>query len=190
MNKVIKAKRLPIDPGPAAWREILPKQKRYPDLENTISADWLIIGGGFTGLSAAKRLCELANNDKIILIEASEIAAGPAGRNSGFMIDLPHELGSGSYQDTIERDKLHVKLNRYALNFAKNSSKEYDMPKEAADPVGRINSYVNISGEKHNHEYSKHLDQLGETYENLSAKDMKDITGSDFYSGDYLCQDV
>ncbi len=119
MNKVIKAKRLPIDPGPAAWREILPKQKRYLDLENTISADWLIIGGGFTGLSAAKRLCELANNDKIILIEASEIAAGPAGRNSGFMIDLPHELGSGSYQDTIERDKLHVKLNRYALNFAK-----------------------------------------------------------------------
>ena len=36
MNKVIKAKRLPIDPGPAAWREILPKQKRYLDLENTI----------------------------------------------------------------------------------------------------------------------------------------------------------
>jgi len=27
MNKVIKAKRLPIDPGPPAWREILPKQK-------------------------------------------------------------------------------------------------------------------------------------------------------------------
>ena len=46
MNKVIKAKRLPIDPGPAAWREILPKQKRYLDLENTISADWLIIEVG------------------------------------------------------------------------------------------------------------------------------------------------
>ena len=183
MNKVIKAKRLPIDPGPPAWREILPQQKRYPDLENTASTDWLIIGGGFTGLSAAKRLCELSNNDKIVLIEANEIASGPAGRNSGFMIDLPHELGSGSYQDTIERDKLHVKLNRYALNFAKNSSKEYEMPKEAADPVGRINSYVNITGKKHNQEYSKHLEQLGEKFENLSADDMKDITGSEFYSG-------
>jgi len=183
MDKVIKAKRLPIDPGPPAWREILPKQKRYLNLEDTISTEWLIIGGGFTGLSAAKRLCELSNDDKIVLIEVSEIAAGPAGRNSGFMIDLPHELGSGSYQDTIERDKLHVKLNRYALQFAKNASKEYEMPKEAADPVGRINSYVNVTGKKHNHEYSKHLDQLGEKYENLSEKDMKDITGSDFYRG-------
>jgi glycine/D-amino acid oxidase-like deaminating enzyme len=182
MTKTIVAKRLPIDPGPAAWKEILPKQKRYPELNDNINTDWLIIGGGFAGLSAAKRICELTQ-DKVTLIEASEIASGPAGRNSGFMIDLPHELGSGSYQDTIERDKLHVKLNRYALDFALNASKEYEMPKEAADPVGRINSYVNKSGKNHNREYSKHLDQLGEKYKELSASDMKEITGSNFYSG-------
>ncbi|MDA1035226.1 MAG: FAD-binding oxidoreductase, partial [Proteobacteria bacterium] len=182
MTKTIVAKRLPIDPGPAAWKEILPKQKRYPELNDNINTDWLIIGGGFAGLSAAKRICELTK-DKVTLIEASEIASGPAGRNSGFMIDLPHELGSGSYQDTIERDKLHVKLNRYALDFALNVSKEYEMPKEAADPVGRINSYVNKSGKNHNQEYSKHLDQLGEKYKELSASDMKEVTGSDFYSG-------
>ena len=182
MTKTIVAKRLPIDPGPAAWKEILPKQKRYPELNDNINTDWLIIGGGFAGLSAAKRICELTK-DKVTLIEASEIASGPAGRNSGFMIDLPHELGSGSYQDTIERDKLHVKLNRYALDFALNTSKEYEMPKEAADPVGRINSYVNKSGQNHNQEYSKHLDQLGEKYKELSADDMKEVTGSDFYSG-------
>ena len=182
MTKTIVAKRLPIDPGPAAWKEILPKQKRYPELNDNINTDWLIIGGGFAGLSAAKRICELTQ-DKVTLIEASEIASGPAGRNSGFMIDLPHELGSGSYQDTIERDKLHIKLNRYALDFALNASKEYEMPKEAADPVGRINSYVNKSGKNHNREYSKHLDQLGENYKELSASDMKEVTGSDFYSG-------
>ena len=183
MNKTIVAKRLPIDPGPAAWKEILPKQKRFPELNDTINTEWLIIGGGFAGLSAAKKLCELTNKDKVTLIEASEIASGPAGRNSGFMIDLPHELGSGSYQDTVERDKLHVKLNRYALDFAINASKEYQMPKEAADPVGRINSYVNKSGENHNQEYLKHLNQLGEKYKELSASDMKEVTGSDFYSG-------
>ena len=59
MNKTIVAKRLPIDPGPAAWKEILPKQKRFPELNDTINTEWLIIGGGFAGLSAAKRICEL-----------------------------------------------------------------------------------------------------------------------------------
>lgn len=181
MNKVISAKRLPKDPGPPAWKSILPDQKRYPILEDNILADWLIIGGGFTGLSAAKRICEITGGDSVVLLEASEIASGPAGRNSGFMIDLPHELGSGSYQDTIERDKLHVKLNRYALDFAKKSSKEYEMPDEAADPVGRINGVVNDTGEKHNHEYSEHLKKLGENFKLLSSDEMKEVTGTDFY---------
>ena len=180
-------KRLPKDPGPPAWRSIIPEQPRYPKLEKKILTDWLVIGGGFAGLSAARRLCKITNTDKVILIEASEIAAGPAGRNSGFMIDLPHELGSGTYQDTIERDKLHIKLNRYALDFAKDAVKEYNMPDEAADPAGRINGVVNSNGEKHNEEYSKHLDKLGEKYKKLSSSDMKDITGSSFYkSGLFL----
>ena len=187
MNSEINVKRLPKDPGPPAWRNILPKQKRYSKLEKRTNSEWLIVGGGFAGLSAAKRLCETTNTDKIILIEASEIAAGPAGRNSGFMIDLPHELGSGSYQDTIERDKLHVKLNRYALDFAKKASDEYEMPKEAVESSGRINGVVNKTGEKHNLEYAKHLQKLGEKFNKLSKSDMIDITGSSFYeSGLYM----
>ena len=71
MNKVISAKRLPKDPGPPAWKSILPDQKRYPILEDNILADWLIIGGGFTGLSAAKRICEITGGDSVVLLEAS-----------------------------------------------------------------------------------------------------------------------
>ena len=41
MNKVISAKRLPKDPGPPAWKSILPEQKRYPKLEDNILTDWL-----------------------------------------------------------------------------------------------------------------------------------------------------
>ena len=187
MSKSRVAKRLPRDPGPPAWRNIIPDQPRYPKLENKIITDYLIIGGGFAGLSAARRLCQIVNTDKITLIEATEIAAGPAGRNSGFMIDLPHELGSGSYQDKIEVDQKHIKLNRHALQFAKNAAEEYLMPSEAVEQAGRINGVVNIDGEKHNLEYAQHLDKLGEKYKDLSTSDMKEITGSTFYkSGLFL----
>jgi len=187
MSNTRVAKRLPRDPGPPAWRSIIPDQPRYPKLENKIITDWLIVGGGFAGLSAARRLCQITNTDKIALIEASEIAAGPAGRNSGFMIDLPHELGSGSYQDKIAVDQKHIKLNRQALQFAKDAAEEYSMPTEAVEPSGRINGAVNINGEKHNKEYAQHLDQLGEQYKNLSSFEMEKITGSTFYkSGLFL----
>jgi glycine/D-amino acid oxidase-like deaminating enzyme len=32
-----------------------------------------------------------------VLLEAGRVAEGAAGRNSGFMIDLPHELTSEDY---------------------------------------------------------------------------------------------
>ena len=50
---------LPQDPGPAAWDEILPPAKLRPELQQPLTADWLIVGAGFAGLSAARRLSEL-----------------------------------------------------------------------------------------------------------------------------------
>ena len=100
-KKIIKVKRLPKDPGPAAWNQVLTQEPgfpelghSYPELQNSIQVDWLIIGGGFTGLAAARRLAQLVGDERIALLEAAQLANGPAGRNSGFMIDLPHELNS------------------------------------------------------------------------------------------------
>ncbi|MGB1920558.1 MAG: FAD-dependent oxidoreductase, partial [Candidatus Puniceispirillaceae bacterium] len=80
---------LPKNPGPAGWNRLLPPAAASQTLSGDIMADWLIIGGGFAGLSAARRLTQLAGRDeRILLLEAGRIGDGPAGRNSGFMIDL------------------------------------------------------------------------------------------------------
>jgi ribulose 1,5-bisphosphate synthetase/thiazole synthase len=80
-------KRLPVENGISGWEAI--SQRSFPvrSLEGDVTADWLIIGAGFAGLSAARRLLELRPNDKIVILEASEAGKGTAGRNSGFMID-------------------------------------------------------------------------------------------------------
>ena len=179
--------KLPKDPGPAAWREILTDLPAYPKLEGDHTADWLIIGGGFAGLSAARRLSQLRGGDKVILLEATRFGAGPAGRNSGFMIDLPHDLGNETYASGIDTDRKQIMLNRHAIGFARSAAEEYGMPEEAAAATGRINGATGAAGEYHNHSYGAHLDGLGERYEMLSADDMERITGSTFYSsGMYL----
>ena len=81
----MKVTSLPQNPGPAAWNAILPTQERLPSLLTQETADWLIVGAGFAGLSAARRLQVATPNDQIVSLEAKALAEGPAGRNSGFM---------------------------------------------------------------------------------------------------------
>ena len=173
---------LPRDPGPAAWNDILGPGARYPEAEGDITADWLVIGGGFAGLSAAKRLSELRGGDDIIILEATRIGAGPAGRNSGFMIDLPHELGADSYAASEEIDRKQIALNRHAQAFAKANAAEFDMPAEAVAEVGRVNGAVNAHGKAHNDAYAAHLANLGEAFTQMDAAAMQEMTGSQFYS--------
>ena len=52
----ITVDRMPFDPGPAAWNEILGQAKHYPPLAGERTDDVAIIGAGFACLSAARRL--------------------------------------------------------------------------------------------------------------------------------------
>ena len=181
--QVRQVKKLPRDPGSAAWHKLLGEVPSYPPLAQDIHVDWLVIGGGFAGLSAARRLCQVRNGDKVCVIEAGRFGEGPAGRNSGFMIDLPHELSSGEYAAGLDTDKKQIKLNRHAIDFALSAARAYHMADEAVDPCGRINGAVDADGQHHNTSYAAHLSALGEAFETLDAAQMKDITGSDFYTG-------
>ena len=179
--------RLPRDTGVTGWNAILGPAPSYPEAEGAISADWLVIGGGFAGLSAAKRLVELRGGDRIVLLEAARIGVGPAGRNSGFMIDLPHELSGDGYAGNADGDRLQINLNRHAQGFAKACAVEYEMPAEAVSQIGRMNGAVNARGEAHNDSYAAKLAALDEDYTKLSAAEMKEMTGTGIYrSGLFL----
>ncbi len=71
------------------WYNILPKPAPARVLAGSQSADWLVIGAGYAGLSAARRLAELHPEQRIALIEADRVGRGTAGRNAGFAIDHP-----------------------------------------------------------------------------------------------------
>ena len=173
--------KLPKNPGDTGWKEILPKRKVNPKLSDNINSDYLIIGGGFAGLSAARRLNQINKDAKIALLEACEIGEGPAGRNSGFMIDLPHNLASDDYLGSLEKDREQTLINRSAIEFAKDASQEYEMPSEAIQFIGKTNAAASEKGMKFNTEYAKHLDKTSESYKMLDAEEMKDLTGIDYY---------
>ncbi len=182
-DKPITVTRLPKDPGPAAWNAILPPRPPPRVLEDRITADWLVIGAGWAGLAAARRLTQLRGGDRIAVLEASRVAEGPAGRNSGFMIDLPHDLSADSYTGTADRDRRQIARNRAAIAFSAEAAEEYRMPDEAFARVGKTNAAATARGLAHNEEFARHLKSLGEPYEMLDAKAMQALTGTAFYLG-------
>ncbi|RBW58734.1 FAD-binding oxidoreductase [Ruegeria sp. A3M17] len=177
------AKRLPRQNGPAGWNAILPPQTSLPRLEQNISADVTIVGGGFAGLSAARRLRQLDPALKVVLLEAGRFAEGSAGRNSGFMIDLPHDLASDNYAGGgLEADRATIALNRRAIRFATNVAEECELPQEMFDPCGKFNAAATRAGDRHNREFAAHLDRLGEPSTIYDRQQMQEITGSPHYS--------
>ncbi len=175
-----RAQRLPSQRGLAAWDALLPARSPKPALDQDQTADFAVIGGGFAGLSAARRLRQLAPDSSIVLLEAGQIGHGPAGRNSGFMIDLPHELTSHDYAGPGD-DRAVIDLNRQAQSFAAEAVADYDIAPAFFDRAGKINGAVGAAAQQQNRSYAAHLEQLGEGYEMLDAQTIAEVTGSPHY---------
>lgn len=171
---------LPAHLGPAAWNAVLPPQDAHLRLESDQIADVVIIGAGFAGLAAARRLTQLMPGAQIALLDAGRIAEGAAGRNSGFMIDLPHELTSEDYAGTGD-DLTIIALNRKACNFARAAVEDYGIDPAFFDPAGKVNGAASETAHAHNQSYARHLASLGETSEMLDAQAMSELTGSAHY---------
>ncbi len=181
MNEHI-AKRLPVYRGPAAWNAILPQQPPPARLENGLTADVAIIGGGFAGLSAARRLRQIDPGISIAVLEAGRLAEGSSGRNSGFMIDLPHDISSEDYSGKgVSADRETIALNRTAIAFARAAGEEYGIDPAFFDPAGKINGAASGAAHELNRSYAAHLTHLGEASEMLDEQAMFEITGSRHY---------
>ncbi|MEE9209415.1 MAG: FAD-binding oxidoreductase [Kiloniellales bacterium] len=69
----------------------------YPELEGDTACDVCVVGGGFTGLSAALHLAE--RNYDVVLLEARRVGWGASGRNGG-------QLGSGQRQSQEHLERI------------------------------------------------------------------------------------
>lgn len=174
------ARRTPMQRGTAAWSAILPHQPAPVPLARDMTADVAIIGGGFAGLSAARHIRSLDPRARVVVLEAGRLAEGASGRNSGFMIDLPHELTSDDYAGHGD-DRTMIALNRKAIAFARDVVEEFGIPRDFFDPAGKINGAASAAADALNRSYARHLDGLGEANRHLDAQTMAEVTGSRHY---------
>jgi glycine/D-amino acid oxidase-like deaminating enzyme len=174
--------RYPAESQASGWYHLLDSVPALAPLQEQRHVDFLIIGAGFAGLSAAKRLSDLDPNASIAILEAQRLAGGASGRNSGFMIDLPHELNSKSYHGGVDADIQQIQQNRLAIAFAANVVDEFAL-KDCFQRCGKHHGATNGSGLRALDDFCQQLDTLNEPFEQLNQAQMKSLTGSDYYDG-------
>ncbi|NSY39333.1 FAD-binding oxidoreductase [Leisingera sp. ANG59] len=143
------------------------------------TCDWLVIGGGITGLSAATRLGEVAGNDRVLLVDARPIGWGASGRNSGFLLDLPHKFDL----ETRDKDRLTriMDLNRAAIDQMRARTQELSINCDWSD-CGKLQGAVKERGTGMIRSYVEALDWLGASYELLDRDGCAEVMGTRHYA--------
>lgn len=182
---------LPNDDKSCGWYSVLPPAEPATKLSATQKADYAIIGAGFAGLAAARRLAELKPNARIILVDAQRVAEGASGRNSGFVIDLPHKF-SLEHPDPELKQKL-LGLNRTAIAQLQGLIDKYNIDCQWS-AAGKYQGAVGSRGEAHLNHFEQLMKNLGETYRWVEKEELTKVLGTNYYSraiftpGSYLMQ--
>ncbi|MDN3556210.1 NAD(P)/FAD-dependent oxidoreductase [Halomonas maura] len=171
---------LPQDDGRCGWYETLPTPPASIPLKGEVRADWVVLGAGLAGLAAARRLAELQPDAVIALLDARRVGFGAAGRNSGFMIDLPHDLTSHDYTGDRTADRQQIRLNRAAIDYMRGIVKRQGIDCDWREQ-GKLHGAIEARGERALETFAKGLSGLDEPYRLLDAGEMKAVTGTDCY---------
>lgn len=183
MPKAYVASALPRQPGVSGWVAMLQPRRPQPALESNITAEVVVIGAGFAGLAAARRLSLLDPRLNVAVIEAGVVGEGPAGRNSGFIIDLPHEVSAASLGgDSAAHARRDIFKNRTAVALARGMAEEHGWGREVFDPCGRHSIARGDAGDQHLIEYAAQLKGLGEAHALLDARQTAELTGVSTFS--------
>ena len=93
------------------WINDLYTRNNIKTLSSDLKSEWLIVGAGFTGLSAARKLGQLYPNQKILLVDAQLAGEGASSRNSGYLVDTTLNDGFTSNKELDNYKKKQTSIN-------------------------------------------------------------------------------
>lgn len=160
---MLNISRLPRNDLTNAWNTILPHRTPHAALAKDIKADWLIVGAGYAGLAAARQLAHNRPDDSIALVEAGVCGENASGRNSGFIIDLPHTTSSNL--DQLEGSHRYLRLARAATAALEKHVRDFDIQCDWSRD-GKYHAAVTPAGSQAMLEpYAAELTALNEPFE-------------------------
>ena len=169
-----------INDNTCGWINDLPPRINIHKLEKNLNCEWLIIGAGYTGLSAARKLGELFPNQEIVLVDAQMAGEGSSGRNSGYLVDTTLNDGFTSNKE-LEKYKKKSDIYDLGIKAVKKFIKEYQVDCDWNE-CGKYFASSKLEDEKILRNFSNTLSKLKFDHDILFNNDLKKKLGTSFYN--------
>lgn len=172
----------PISPGVSWYEATVGERPEYPPLDGSTSADVVIVGGGFTGLSAAYHLAK--SGLAVVLIEQHRLGDGASGRNGG-------QFGTGQRGWAEELEEAYGYTRSKAL-FAMAENAKAHMHAFAAEhgiDMDYVPGQLSVAHKpRYVKDYAAHPAIMAERYDYphltfMDAKETAERIGSTLYFG-------
>lgn len=145
-------------------------------MAGSVSADAVVLGAGFVGLAAARRLAKLRPSWHIVTLEAQRAGHGASGRSSGFVVDLAGFIAA--MEPTVA--ERYIRLSRDGIARLKALVDRHAIDAEW-DDRGWFHVAAGDEGLHGLESLERWLAQRQESFEALDGAALSTIVGSDFY---------
>ncbi len=169
-----------INDNTCGWIHDLPIRKNIVTLRSDENCDWLIVGAGFTGLSAARKLGQLHPSKKIIIVDAQLAGEGASGRNSGYLVDTTLNDGFTSNKN-LESYKKKITIYKLGISAIKKFINEHQVDCDWNE-CGKYFASSKIQDKKILNNFSLILSNLGFENKIIYKDQLKKKLGTNFYN--------
>ena len=163
-----------------SWIKDLIPRTNIKTLQSNEDCEWLVIGAGYTGLSAARKLGQLYPYRKIILVDAQLAGEGASSRNSGYLVDTTLNDGFTSNKELYNYKK-KTDIYKLGINAVKNFIKEHQVECDWNES-GKYFASSNEKDRKILENFSKTLLKLNFEHNILEKDDLGKRLGTNFYN--------
>ena len=115
-----------VNDNSCSWVNDLISRTNIKTLQSNEDCEWLVIGAGSTGLSAARKLGQLYQNQKIIIVDSQLAGEGASSRNSGYLVDTTLNDGFTSNKE-LDSYKKKTDIFNLGINAVKQFINEYQV---------------------------------------------------------------
>ncbi len=148
--------------------------------KNNEECEWLIVGAGYTGLSAARKLGQLYSNQKIFLVDAQLAGEGASSRNSGYLVDTTLNDGFTTNKE-LDNYKKKADIYKLGIETVQKFIKEYQVDCDWNE-CGKYFASSKQEDRKILENFSNTLSKLGFEHNLLSNEELKKRLGTNFYN--------